>query len=103
MQIIYTQNFQNQFFDLLAYIAKHSLQNAVNFEAEILSKIDDIVIFPYSYRQDPQMNNVNIRDLIFKGYVVPFLIASDIYILGIYKQNIFKPNLTEISDLIKCF
>ncbi|WP_176324958.1 hypothetical protein [Campylobacter mucosalis] len=35
MQIIYTQNFQNRFFDLLAYIAKHSLQNAVNFEAEI--------------------------------------------------------------------
>ncbi|MDL2346170.1 type II toxin-antitoxin system RelE/ParE family toxin [Campylobacter hyointestinalis] len=101
MKIIYTQNFQNQFYDLLTYIAKHSLQNALNFQAEISSKIDDIVIFPYAHRQDPQMNNANIRDLIFKGYVVPFLISNDIYILGIYKQNLWKPNLSEISDLTK--
>lgn len=47
------------------------------------------------------MNNTNIRDLIFKGYVVPFLISNDIYILGIYKQNLWKPNLPEISDLTK--
>ena len=101
MQIFYTQNFKNQFYDLLTYIAKNSPQNALNFEAEILSKIDDIVYFPYAHRQDPQMNDKNIRDLIFKGFVIPFLISNDIFILGIYKQNLWKPNLTEISDLIK--
>lgn len=39
MKIIYTQNFQNQFYDLLTYIAKHNPQNALNFEAEISSKM----------------------------------------------------------------
>ena len=43
------------------------------------------------YRKNPILDDESVRDLIFKGYVVPFQIYADkIEILGIYKQNIWK-------------
>lgn len=45
---------------------------------------------PYSHRQNFDANNKNVRDLIFKGYVIPYHInneTSTITILFIYKEN----------------
>lgn len=36
-------------------------------------------------------NQENIRNLIFKGYIIPFVIGEDeIEILGIYKHNVWE-------------
>lgn len=102
MQIFYTENFKNEIMNLTAYIAISSLQNAINFEKELKAKIKNIPPFPFSYRENLQLNDKSIRDLIFKGYVVPFLVFNgDIYILGIYKQNLWKPNFGEIKEIKK--
>ena len=46
---------------------------------------------PFKYRKNLQLNKDNVRDLIFKGYVIPFLVDKDeIIILDIYKYNIWK-------------
>lgn len=46
---------------------------------------------PYSYRKNSIANDENIRDLIFKGYVVIFEISTkNIEILDIYKHNLPK-------------
>ncbi|WP_340136993.1 hypothetical protein [Campylobacter hyointestinalis] len=43
---------------------------------------------PFRFRKSVTSDNDNIRDFIFKGYVMPFLIQDDtIIVLGIYKEN----------------
>lgn len=46
---------------------------------------------PYRHRKNQTSNDKNIRDLIFKGYIVVFRIDDEIIeILNIYKQNLPK-------------
>lgn len=46
---------------------------------------------PRRFRKNGLTANNNIRDLIFKGYVVVFEISDeDIEILGIYKNNLWQ-------------
>lgn len=48
---------------------------------------------PYKFRQSKCFNDENIRDFIFKGYVIPYLIDKEnnkIVILAIFKQNLPK-------------
>lgn len=102
MQIVYTSQYKEEIKNLTAFIASYSLQNAINFEKSLREHIEKIPPFVYSFRQNSQIDDENVRDLIFKGYVVPFLVFDEkIYILGIYKQNIWKPNFGEILDIKK--
>lgn len=46
---------------------------------------------PYGYRQNLDADNVNVRDLIYKGYAIPFHISKErntITILLIYRENL---------------
>ena len=50
-------------------------------------KIDDIFPMPYRFRKNQKLNDEKVRDLIYKGYVVPFFIYDDhIEILGFLKK-----------------
>ena len=63
------------------------------FEAD-LKNIIDIAFMPYRFRKNQRLNKEDIREMIFKGYVIPFRIADDhIKILSIFKHNL--PNFTE--------
>ena len=43
---------------------------------------------PFICRKSTNFNDESIRDLIFKSYVIPYLIDNEvIYVLGIYKAN----------------
>jgi hypothetical protein len=45
---------------------------------------------PYKYRKSIYFDNENIRDLIYKGYTIPYLIDEDnksIVLLGIIKYK----------------
>lgn len=45
---------------------------------------------PYKFRQSNSFEDENIRDFIFKGYIIPYKINTQkdkIIILGIYKEN----------------
>ena len=45
---------------------------------------------PYKHRKNFITNDENIRDFIFKGYVIIFEINENIEILNIYKHNLPK-------------
>ncbi|EAK5974251.1 type II toxin-antitoxin system RelE/ParE family toxin, partial [Campylobacter jejuni] len=52
----------------------------------------NLSFMPYKNRKSLSFDNENIRDLIFKGYVIPYLIdksKNEILILGIYKNNLW--------------
>ncbi|EKB9565595.1 type II toxin-antitoxin system RelE/ParE family toxin, partial [Campylobacter jejuni] len=52
----------------------------------------NLSFMPYKNRKSLSFDNENIRDLIFKAYVIPYLIdksKNEIVILGIYKNNLW--------------
>jgi len=90
MQIEYDDRFINKFLDIWNFISKDSVNRANQFEEALKNKIFDIPNFPYSYRASIYFENEAIRDLIFKGYTIPFKIDetnNKIVILGIVKYQ----------------
>ncbi|EAH9716273.1 type II toxin-antitoxin system RelE/ParE family toxin, partial [Campylobacter jejuni] len=58
----------------------------------IYSICRNLSFMPYKNRKSLSFDNENIRDLIFKGYIIPYLIdksKNEIVILGIYKSNLW--------------
>ncbi len=73
---------------ILLFIAKDSKDKAVNFKNQLDKKISDLVNFPYKFKQSRNHENEDVRDMIFKGYTITYLIENDkdrISILDIYK------------------
>ncbi len=88
MIIEYDENFSYKFKIIWDFIAQDSQNRANDFKIHLKKNIEDIPDFPYKYRQSRWFDNKNIRDLIFKGYTIPYLILDDkIVILDIFKWN----------------
>ena len=78
---------------IVSFIAIHSVDSARKFYKELYAKITKIPQMPYSYRKNELMGDENIRDMIYKGYVVVFKITVEsIIILSIYKWNLWNPS-----------
>lgn len=88
-----SDRFNNELEVIVEFIAKDSVSQALNFYDELIAKIKNIPANPYLYRKRASLNDENIRELIYKGYTVPFLIdkkANKIIILGIFNQNLWQ-------------
>jgi hypothetical protein len=88
MQIIRDTNYLQKLQSIMEYIAQDSVNQALNFQVELDEIIYDIPNMPFKYRKSIYFNDKNIRDLIFKGYVVPYkidTIKNQIIIIGINK------------------
>ena len=73
---------------ILDYIAEDSLNRAIAFVDALEEKLDGLPHMPYKFRHSIYFNDENIRDFIFKGYVIPYLIDEKnrkIILLGIVK------------------
>ena len=88
MVIKYKPKFERELKIIFDFIAKDSLNRAREFRNELIAKIERTAQTPFICRKSINFNDESIRDLIFKGYVIPYLIDDEvIYILGIYKAN----------------
>lgn len=88
MRIIQSERFTQELNTISDFIAEDSLARAQEFQEQLKAKIEAMADSPLMYRKSNSFNDDNIRDLIFKGYVIPYLINNDeILILGIYKAN----------------
>ena len=88
MQIIRDINYLQKLQSIMEFIAQDSLNQAIKFQVDLDEIIDDIPNMPFKYRKSIYFNDNNIRDLIFKGYVVPYKIdttKNQIIIIGINK------------------
>lgn len=66
----------------------HSVAQANKFIQNLKIEISKIPFMPYRFRKNTKLNQNNVRELIFKGYVVVFCIYCDyIEILAIFKHN----------------
>jgi plasmid stabilization system protein ParE len=91
MQIVKSKRFDEELESILDFIAKDNLNNALEFYDELILKIENIVNFPKKYRQCKMTEEQNIREMVYKRYVVVYKIYSDkILIIGIFSQNLWK-------------
>ncbi|MDD2567021.1 MAG: type II toxin-antitoxin system RelE/ParE family toxin [Thiovulaceae bacterium] len=90
MQIIYDPRFINQFNTVWDYIALDSISRANSFKKELKEKIENLPYMPYKYKKSIYFHDKNIRDFIFKGYVIPYKIdkpQNALTIIGITKYK----------------
>ena len=94
MKILFTDDFKENLKEILEFIKQDSKDRAYTFRDSLKNEIVKIPERPYSYRENLTMKDTQVRDLIFKGYVVVFVIDESeqtITIISIYKHNL--PNL----------
>ena len=63
------------------------------FFDELIVKVKNIPDNPYMYRQRENFKDGKTRELIFKGYTIPFFIDDEnnkIIILGVFNQNLWQ-------------
>jgi len=90
MKIIKDPKFNEEFKVILRFIALDSKPRAIHFKNELISKVNDLPHMPYKYRKSHYFSDEDIRDYIFKGYVIPYKIDTDkntLSILGIIKYK----------------
>ena len=74
MRIRYKDSFVKRFESQLEYIARDKPSAAGKFRKDLLARIREIPEKPFQYRKSVYFDDDHIRDLIFKGYTVVFLI-----------------------------
>ena len=88
MQVFRSKSFLIDLQNILDYISKDSPRNAMTFYNRLNKKIDGLSFMPKKYRKSIYFDDESIRDLIFKGYVVPYKIFSNkVVVLGITKYK----------------
>lgn len=91
MKITLSPNFNYRLNNILDFISKDSTSRARKFRSDLMEKINKTAYMPYKHRKSTMTNNERTRDLIFKSYVIPFLIDEEndaIEILSIYGRNL---------------
>jgi len=88
MEIIKRDDFSIALDNILDYISRDGVNYAIKFNRKLEKAINNIPNFPYKSRKSWYHDDENIRDYIFKGYTIPYLIFNDknqIALLDIFK------------------
>lgn len=92
MKITKSERYADNLYTILDFIAADSLNRALKFGDELEKELYSIPTNPYRCRKSIHFNDENIRDLIFMGYVVPYLVneeRDEILVLGIVNRNLW--------------
>ncbi len=87
MQIVKHPDFGKSLDEILDFIADDSLNQAIIFNQDLEEKLHNIT-YSYMYRKSYFYDDENVRDMIFKGYVIPYFVDKErekIVILDIFK------------------
>ena len=90
MRIRIKRSFAVKLNNQVKYIAKDKPAAARKFKNDLKLQLLEIPTMPYSYRNSIFFDREDIRDLVFKGYVITFVIKNNIIeVFGFIKyQNI---------------
>lgn len=88
MYIKYSDRFIDRYLSVYNFISEDSQSRADEFEQKLKKAIVNTTNFPYKHRKSIYFDDDTIRDLIFKGYTIPFKIDEEenmIIVLSIVK------------------
>ena len=93
MILIKSQRFNEELQTITLFIALDNPHRALDFFDDLIAKIEEIPLNPLMHRQQKLLEDKHSRELIFKGYTIPYYIDTEketIVILGIFNQNQWK-------------
>ena len=88
MKLEFNPLFEEALFGILMYIMQDSEQASLTFEEELFEHLDGLLLFPYKFRKSLYYDDEQIRDYIFMGYTIPYLVDEKrdvIVMLDIFK------------------
>lgn len=88
MTILRRREYSSALKVIILFISKDSKSRAFNFKSQLDNKINELVNFPYKFKQSKNHNAEDVRDMTFKGYTITYFIENDkdrIAVLDIYK------------------
>ena len=93
MRLEKSDRFFQELQEIVDFIATDNVYAALAFYDELIEKIEEISENPYRYRMNQAVYQEYSREMIFRGYTIPFFIDTQrdaIVILGIFNQNIWE-------------
>ncbi len=90
MHIVKDKNFEKNLKNILRFIALDGKPKAKRFNKSLFEKICNLPYMPYKYRKSFYYDSDDIRDLIYKGYTIPYFIDKEndkIVLLDIFKWS----------------
>ncbi len=90
MAVEKSNKFDKDLESILDRIALDSLYAALNLVDELEKRLKTLPHMPYKFRKSIYFDDDNIRDYIYKGYVIPYLIDTEedkIILLGMVKYR----------------
>jgi len=84
------EHFKKQLRKVYDFISFDSKYYAKKFNKNLQQKVEALPHMPYKFRQSIYFDDEQIRDLIYKGYTIPYLIDEEnkiIVLLGIIKYK----------------
>ena len=90
MKVKLLREFSTKLKKQLVYIAEDKPKAARKFRADLILKLGELASMPYKNRKSIHYKDDNIRDLIFKGYVIIYLIKpeqNEIEVFGFIKYT----------------
>jgi plasmid stabilization system protein ParE len=93
MTIEKSHRFNQELAAVLAFISEDSPQRALAFLDKLILLIEMLSEQPYLCRRRDTADDNYTRELIYKGYTIPYYIDTEhqkIIILGIFNQNKWK-------------
>ncbi len=84
MRIKISRSFRDRLNDQVDYIAGDKPAAARKFKSEIMSRIRQIPQMPYKHRKSIFFDREDIRDLIYKGYVVVYKINETDKVIEVF-------------------
>ena len=88
MSILRRREYSSALKVIILFISKDSKSRAFNFKSQLDNKINELVNFPYKFKQSKNYNDEDVRDMTFKGYAITYFIENEkdrITVLDIYK------------------
>lgn len=87
-KIVFTHSFTLRLEKQIRFIAINNPQNARRFKNSLLARIKEIAQNPYACRKSIYFDNKEIRDLIYKGYTIVYVITDiNIEVFGFLKHQ----------------
>lgn len=91
MKVLFSDDALSDLEEIYDYIGPDSPETAARFTRTLVAKADDLAEMPYRCRQSIYHEESCFRDLVYRGYVLPFKIeeeAERIVILRVLKWRL---------------
>ncbi len=93
MQIIESIDFKRHLQRILDFLGSKSKASKDSFSDSLYENLSRLDFMPYKFRKSWSFDDEDIRDFIFKGYVIPYFIDKQndkIVLLAIFRENLLN-------------